>query len=425
MIYKINFEHLLMTTAEFIQQYRTEDIRQLAFLAAKYPNVDAAFALDQIRGWQIARKKLTEWAKIEGLQFPPHLSMEQCSSEQTALYKAAIANRLFTSLSATATDAGSGANNAVGDYLFVDITGGFGVDFSFIASQLNIPSVYVEQNENLCQLARHNFPLLNLQKAKVVCGDGTEYAKTLTHATIVYMDPARRNLHGARTYGIEDCTPNVLELLPMLMQKTHYAVLKLSPMLDWHNTVDKINGCLTDSAVAEIHIVSVANECKELLVVVAHGKQQLKVECVNDNQSFTYLPTIPHVASSTHATATVGAYLFEPNASCMKAGCFAAIEAEYGVRSVGANSHLFVADNDIPCFPGRRFEIHNITTLNKKELKQVLVGITKANISTRNFPLSVAELRKKLKLADGGNIYIFATTIGQKQHVMLICNKLA
>lgn len=405
-----------MTTSEFIQQYRNDDVRQLAFLASKYPEVDAVFALDQIRGWQIAQTKLPRWAMVDGLQYPPHLSMEQCSSEPTADYKAAVARRLASESLRTNEKA-----------LFVDITGGFGVDFSYIASALDIKAVYVERNEVLCNLARHNFPLLGLDKAEVVCGDGEEYAKKLEKATMVYIDPARRDEHGARTYGIEDCTPNILELLPMLMQKTDYVVVKLSPMLDWHSAVAAVDGCLDGSScVTEVHIVSLANECKELLMVVAHGKQKLKVVCVNGNQQFAYCPdedVAPVSYSDSEADAIVCSYLFEPNASIMKAGCFQALAAKYGVSGVGRNSHLFVSTEDVAEFPGRRFIVEAMSTMNKKELKRTLANITKANITTRNFPLSVAELRKRLKLKDGGDVYLFATTLADDSHVILVCKK--
>lgn len=405
-----------MTTSEFIQQYRNDDVRQLAFLASKYPEVDAVFALDQIRGWQIAQTKLPRWAMVDGLQYPPHLSMEQCSSEPTADYKAAVAHRLASESLRTNEKA-----------LFVDITGGFGVDFSYIASALDIKAVYVERNEVLCNLARHNFPLLGLDKAEVVCGDGEEYAKKLEKATMVYIDPARRDEHGARTYGIEDCTPNILELLPMLMQKTDYVVVKLSPMLDWHSAVAAVDGCLDGSScVTEVHIVSLANECKELLMVVAHGKQKLKVVCINGNQQFAYCPdedVAPVSYSDSEADAIVGNYLFEPNASIMKAGCFQALAAKYGVSGVGRNSHLFVSKTDVAEFPGRRFVVEAMSTMNKKELKRTLANITKANITTRNFPLSVAELRKRLKLKDGGDVYLFATTLADDSHVILVCKK--
>lgn len=405
-----------MTTSEFIQQYRNDDVRQLAFLASKYPEVDAVFALDQIRGWQIAQTKLPRWAMVDGLQYPPHLSMEQCSSEPTADYKAAVARRLASESLRTNEKA-----------LFVDITGGFGVDFSYIASTLDIKAVYVERNEVLCNLARHNFPLLGLDKAEVVCGDGEEYAKKLEKATMIYIDPARRDEHGARTYGIEDCTPNILELLPMLMQKIDYVVVKLSPMLDWHSAVAAVDGCLDGSScVTEVHIVSLANECKELLMVVAHGKQKLKVVCVNGNQQFAYCPdddVAPVSYSDSEADVIVGSYLFEPNASIMKAGCFQALAAKYGVSGIGRNSHLFVSTEDVAEFPGRRFIVEAMTTMNKKELKRTLANITKANITTRNFPLSVAELRKRLKLKDGGDVYLFATTLADDSHVILVCKK--
>ncbi|MCI6555277.1 MAG: SAM-dependent methyltransferase, partial [Prevotella sp.] len=198
-----------MNTEEFIRKHREQDVRDLAFVASRYPEVDTAFALDQIRGWQVAVRKLPSWACTDGLLYPPHLSMEQCSSEHTAAYKSALAARLLSE--GTRTDQES---------VFVDLTGGFGVDFSFMASSLGMRSVYVERNRQLCDLATHNLPLLGLPEAEVVCADSVAYASSMPFASVVYLDPARRDSHGSRTYGIEDCTPNLLELLPLLMSKS-------------------------------------------------------------------------------------------------------------------------------------------------------------------------------------------------------------
>ena len=402
-----------MTTEEFVKQNRTGDIRKLAFLASKYPEVDSVYALDQISGWQTARTKLPVWASAEGIVYPPHLSMEQCSSEATASYKSRLALRLVASLSADSSSC-----------RFVDITGGFGVDFSFISSALQIPSVYVERNEKLCSLARHNFPLLGLPFAEVVCGDGTDYALSMPHATMVYIDPARRDGHGARTYCIEDCTPNILELLPMLMEKTDIVMVKLSPMLDWHSAVSDIDSKLCGSKVSEVHIVSTGNECKELLLVISHAVAPLSVVCANDSQTFVFRPSEQvSQASCFPSGELVGSFLYEPNASLMKAGCFNAMASYYGIKVMAPNSHLFVSREGIEDFPGRRFVVDKVSSMNKKEIKAMLNGMDKANSAVRNFPMSVIDVRRKLNLKDGGDIYLFATTSSADEHLILQCHK--
>lgn len=428
------------STEEFIHKHRTEDVRRLALQMSKYPDMDAAYVLDQIRGWQIACAKLPTWAAADRVVYPPHLSMEQCSSEATALYKARLAVRLAKALEVAAPPAG-------GQGGFVDITGGFGVDFSFISSALQMPSVYVERNESLCALAHHNFPRLGIRlqssvaavtcngptlpSAEIVCGDGVDYAHSLENAAIVLIDPARRDQNGARTYGIEDCTPNILELLPMLMAKTDFVMIKLSPMLDWHSAVRDIDGILDGSRVSEVHIVSVANECKELVLVVSHSANPLSVTCVNDGQIFTFRPPCPPVGGvvtskpilTPPAGGQGGFYLLEPNASLMKAGCFNAVAARYNVKVMAQNSHLLVSAADVEDFPGRRFFVDAVSTMNKKELRAMLAGIDKANIAVRNFPMSVADLRKKLKLRDGGDIYLFATTTAEGERIILRCSR--
>ena len=403
-----------MNTEEFIRKHREQDVRDLAFVASRYPEVDTAFALDQIRGWQVAVRKLPSWACTDGLLYPPHLSMEQCSSEQTAAYKSYLAARLLSE--GTRTDQES---------VFVDLTGGFGVDFSFLASSLGMRSVYVERNRQLCDLATHNLPLLGLPEAEVVCADSVAYASSMPFASVVYLDPARRDSHGSRTYGIEDCTPNLLELLPLLMSKSEVVMVKLSPMLDWHSAVKSVNARLTSASASEVHIVSVDNECKELLIVVTHGKKPFSLTCTNNAQVFTVaddslasdIPLLP-------ANNIIPEYLFEPNASIMKAGCFAHLCRQYGIRAVGPNSHFFASSMDHPDFPGRRFRVVAQSTMNRKELRAMLAGLDKANITVRNFPLTVAELRKRLKLKDGGDTYLLATTTSSSAHVLFRCQRL-
>lgn len=525
-------EIMNQATLDFIRQHQDDDVRQLAFLGSKYPEVDMPFALDQIRGRKMARVKLPRWASIGGIIYPPHISMEQCSSEQTALYKAELAARLLglsPSLSENGEEkekesenasnlhlseicefAGKGAvdsefakNEATckkqqiltelkenvneikeepyeGDFSeeteFVDLTGGFGVDFSYIASRLGVKSMYVERQAHLCEAAKENFGRLGLKNAIVKNGDGIEVLhsfaskkeaaasdslgitedqpqsllKTNLGLKLIFIDPARRDDAGNKVVSLKDCTPDVTLLQEEMLSKADYVIIKLSPMLDWHRAVSELN------CVQEVHIISVNNECKELLLVLsarnmddmrassADGESgedeidgaegtdgevkhagNLRIYCINDAQSFVCDELDMESSSVKIAPSTLEEmlYLYEPNASLMKAGCFSVLSERYGVRMLSKNSHLFVSREPITVFPGRSFRIIVVSSFNKKELKRHLSGITKANIATRNFPLSVAELRKRLKLKDGGETYIFATTLSDESHVLMITEK--
>lgn len=376
----------------------------MAFLGSKYPEVNLPFALDQIRGRQMARTKLPRWAATDGIVYPPHLSMEQCSSEQTALYKADLAARWMESQNRKNPE-------------FADLTGGFGVDFSYIAARLGVKSMYVERQAHLCEVARENFELLGLKNATVENADGVETLHSLDNLRLLFIDPARRDDAGNKVVSLKDCTPDVIQLQEEMLQKADFVIIKLSPMLDWHRAVSEL------SHVREVHIVSVGNECKELLLVLSSRVQvPLRVFCVNDGQRMEYDATeLPTVAIAD--AETLGDWLYEPNASLMKAGCFGTVSVRYGVEMLAKNSHLFVSRQTVDDFPGRAFRILSVCSLNKKELKRHLAGITQANIATRNFPLSVAELRKRLKLRDGGDTYIFATTLANERHVLIIAEK--
>ena len=413
-------------TWSFVREHADEDVRKVALLGTKDQEVDLQMALQQIAGRQVARKKLPSWAKQEGIVYPPHLNMEQCSSEQTARYKAKIAGE------------GSG--------MFVDLTGGFGVDFYWM-SQGFAHRYYVEQNEALCEIAAHNFALLGL-KCSVCCCDTATYLVQMPHVSMAFLDPARRNEHGGRTYGIEDCTPNVLELMPQLLEKADRLMLKLSPMLDWRKAVSDIERA--SAFVHEVHIVSVDNECKELLLIVCkEPAENLRLVCVNGDSIFENIPkagikcsqggneSFPRWEYSFEDSGVANSFLFphflyEPNASIMKAGCFAEVEEQFGIRQISQNSHLFLSDVEIESFPGRKFQILAISSMNKQEMKhtfseiinQKLTSMESANIAVRNFPMTVDQLRKKLKLKDGGDTYIFATTIASGEHKLLICRKI-
>ena len=412
-------------TQDFIRQHQDEDVRQLAFLGSKNPEVDMPFALDQIRGRKMARAKLPLWANIDGIIYPPHISMEQCSSESTALYKAELAARLFGLMA-------SSFSEEIG---FVDLTGGFGVDFSYIAARLGMSSMYVERQAHLCEAAKENFGRLGLKNAIVKNGDGIEVLHSLKELKIIFIDPARRDDAGNKVVSLKDCTPDVTVLQEEMLSKADYVIIKLSPMLDWHRAISEL------SHVREVHIISVNNECKELLLVLsarnmggmeassADGEVKhagnLRIYCINDVQSFVCEDLDMESSSVKIAPSTLEEmqYLYEPNASLMKAGCFGVLSERYDARMLSKNSHLFVSREPIAAFPGRSFRIIAVSSFNKKELKRHLSGITKANIATRNFPLSVAELRKRLKLKDGGETYIFATTLSDDSHVLVITEK--
>ena len=517
-------------TIDFIRQHQDEDVRQLAFLGSKYPEVNMPFALDQIRGRKMAHVKLPRWASIEGIIYPPHISMEQCSSEQTALYKAELAARLlglsvsssenekecekasnshfskiceFASEGAvdsefaqnedtckkqqTLTECNKYVNKSKGEpneedfseeIEFVDLTGGFGVDFSYIASRLGVKSMYVERQAHLCEAAKENFERLGLKNVSVKNGDGIEVLhsfhskknaasdslgiteeqsqsllKTNLGLKLIFIDPARRDDAGNKVVSLKDCTPDVTVLQEEMLSKADYVIIKLSPMLDWHRAVSEL------SHVREVHIVSVNNECKELLLVLsarnmgmnmvsgtdlgAKHDEKLRIFCINDSQSFVCDETemassAVKIASSDKIVSSdkmvspdritspvLGGmqYLYEPNASLMKAGCFGVLSERYDAKMLSKNSHLFVSEESVEAFPGRAFRIVAVSSFNKKKLKRQLSGITKANIATRNFPLSVAELRKRLKLKDGGETYIFATTLNDESHVLVITEK--
>ncbi len=452
-----------MTTSEFIIQFRESDPRRLALQASRYPDVDMPFALNQIQGWQTAQRKLPSWAACDGVVYPPHLNMEQCSSEPTARYKQQVARRWVEAVQPDA------------DTCMTDLTGGFGVDFSF-TSRCFSSATYVERNASLCDVVSANLPRLGIQNATAKCAEAEDVLEQLKPQTMIFLDPARRDEHGAKTVLIADCTPDVCQLLPRLMAKSQFVMLKLSPMLDWHKAIVDLDG-----KVREVHIVSVDGECKELLLVLAdNGTKNVQVFCVDiqsrpdsegqyPRSEFVYSiatnaqeemvennsklenstsaqPTnsklktqnsklaLPSDNSKLENSTSVqptnsklktqnSKFLHEPNASVMKAGCFDEIARAYGICAISRNSHLFLSDELKEDFPGRTFAIDAVTTMNKRQLRQTLSGMKQANIAVRNFPLSVAELRKRLKLNDGGDTYIFATTTSDGDHILMITHK--
>lgn len=396
-------------TLRFIKEHAQDDVRPLALQARKYPLVDVPAAIQQIAGRQTAAEKIPSWQAVDGIVYPRHLSLEQCSSELTAQYKAGLAK---------------------GETL-TDLTGGFGIDCAFLTAGFR-QAVYVERQKELCEIASHNFPLLGLHHLTVCNEDGVKHLEEMTPVDCLFIDPARRNEHGGKTVAIADCEPDVAALEELLLSKAQQVIIKLSPMLDLTLAIKDMKH------VAEAHIVSVNNECKELLLILENDSRannnsplqantpSIPIVCVNITshgmQRFTFTRE-EEQASECSYTDQTGSYLYEPNASLLKAGAFRCVAKRYGLKKLHPNSHLYTSDTWIDEFPGRAFQIISTCTFNKKEMKETLGDLKKANISIRNFPASVVELRKRIKLSEGGDNYLFATTLNNNQKLLILGRK--
>ena len=392
-----------LETIHFIEEHVSADVRSLALQTKKYPQVDMAMAVVQIAGRQIAEAKVPSWYRTEGLFYPKHLSMEQCSSEVTALYKASL----------------------VEGETFADLTGGFGIDCSFLSRRFK-KADYVERQAELCELANHNFPLLGLN-IEVHNEDGVEYLKRMQPVDCLFLDPARRDGYGGKTVAISDCEPDVSALEDLLVEKAKTVMVKLSPMLD-------LSLALRDlKYVREIHVVSTDNECKELLLILqkATVSSQISIHCINAlgtsngcriYQEYTFTQEQERTSDCLLAK-EVGTYLYEPNASILKAGAYRSLTQAYPIEKLHVSSHLYTSSHFIEDFPGRRFQVEAVSGFGKKELKTFLQGMEKANLTIRNFPSSVADLRKRLKLKEGGEDYIFATTLADESKILIRCKK--
>ena len=385
------------TTIKFIKEHRNEDVRTLALQGKRYPNVNMLEAVTQIEGWQQAREKLPTWAAVDGIIYPSKISMEQCSSEHTAKYKSALL---------------SGKR-------FADLTGGFGIDFSYIAREFN-ETFYIERNEKLCEIAKENFSLLGLENTTVMNGNSEELLNRLPQLDWIFIDPARRDNDGRKVVALSDCEPNVVELEETLLSKADKVMIKCSPMLDI------TMACRQLSSVIAVHIVAVNNECKELLFILEReNKNGCRVHCANilknEVQEFTFTQDEEYSSIATFSN-DVDRFLYEPNASIQKAGCHNSLSQRLGLKKLHPNSQLYTADEHITTFPGRIFEVVEVLGFSKTDIKKVQT-LQKANITIRNFPESVQQLRKRLKLADGGENYIFATTTANGNKILVICKK--
>lgn len=389
-------------TLRFIREHRNDDVRTLALRARNLPEIDVPAALTQIAGWQQTRDKVPSWAQTEGIMYPPHLSLEQCSSEITARYKADIV-------------AGTPTNS------LTDLTGGFGIDCSFLAQHFR-QATYVERQEVLCETARHNFSCLGLSQITVCHADAVQHLQSMHPCDWIFIDPARRDGHGGKTVAITDCEPDVAALEEQLLQKASRVLIKLSPMLDLTLALHTLHH------VTEAHIVSVNNDCKELLLELQRQAEvnpdEVPIHCLNllpgkeTRQSLTFCRK-EEKESTARYTHEVKEYLYEPNVSLLKGGAYCTLCRQFPVEKLHPNSHLYTSAHYLPNFPGRKFQVTGQSSLNKKDIKSLLGSASKANLTVRNFPTSVAELRKRLKLTEGGELYLFATTLYNEQKVLI------
>lgn len=408
-----------MDTKQFIADHLHDDVRELAL---KYHNakVDMTLALRQIEARQLLQKKVPSWSSRDDLLFPARLSIEQCSSEATARYKASLLQ----------------------GERFADLTGGLGVDCFFIAQNFKHTD-YVEANPELCELARHNFGMLSASERRnpnnptlsvTQCGvegltdrrevtvtqcEAEEYLLHRDPLDCIFIDPARRDVHGRKVVSVADCTPNVVELQDQMLQKARRVMIKLSPMLDISQALKELRH------VKEIHVVAVENECKELLFIMEPDFEGVPLcTCVNLE---TQQPLIRFTFDEEQTvipvyTTEVLHYLYEPNAAVMKGGCYRLLTQRYGVKQLHRNSHLYTSEQLVSDFPGRIFEVEDWAVFGKKA-QALLEGIAKASVAVRNFPMTVAEIRKKLKITDGDQVYLFATTLSDERKILIRVHK--
>ena len=357
--------------------------------------------LRRAEGQRRLAAKVPRWAEVEALAYPSGLALEQCSSETTAGYKAELAGRL-----------------APDGRRMVDLTGGLGVDFSFMAPMFD-KAVYVEQSEDLCSLARHNFPLLGLTlgeagRVEVVQADAEIFVATMPPADLVFIDPARRDNVGRKTVRIEDCRPDLTRLLPSLLERAGVVVAKLSPMLDIDDAVARLQG------VSEVHIVGTAGECKEVVMVMkAHTATDPVIHMVDDKSRLHYCRANEREAVPTYA-AEVKHWLYVPSAVVMKAGAFKWTAVRFGLEKLHPDTHLYTSDVFVADFPGRAMEVTGCYGFSKQEVKRLKTDIgEKANVAVRHFPETAETLRRRLKLKDGGDRFVFAVTMADGRHCLI------
>ena len=394
-------------TKLYIKNHLNDDVFQLA-LDNKRTDIDIQLALRQISGYQILKRKVPAWTEFDNLLYPVHLSLEQCSSENTAKFKAKVISDLFSDK----------------EYTLLDMTCGFGVDAYYI-SQNASSAILIEKDKELSEITRHNFEIFN-RHAEVINSDAEEFLKTNSNKyDIVFIDPARRGKNGEKVVLLENCTPNILLMILEIKKITNYLAIKLSPMFDIKQLLSQLQ------YVKSIYSIGVDNECKEIFVIIdfCTTDSNTKIVAVNISESDNEISIMQSDFFEEASIESVypsdfGKYLYEPYASFLKSGLYKTIANRYDANKIDNNSHLYTSNEIIKNFPGRKFEIVDIVEFNKKEAKQFFKKYDKANITVRNFPITADNLRNSYKVKNGGDNYVFATTIFPSKRVLINCKKI-
>lgn len=386
-------------TIEFIRENGDKEVAWLALHPPKNPEIDLQAALQQIEGRQKAKLKLPELYANKDVVYPKRVSMEQCSSSVTASYKAS----LFSGES------------------FADLSGGFGVDTIFLSKKFN-KGLYVEPDSELCNIFEHNCKYLGINNIEIQNANLEIIVERLGFCDMIYVDPSRRDTNGNRVVQLPDLSPNILDYKDILLSKCRTLAVKLSPML----SIVELARDLPE--MTELHIVSVDNECKEILCVLSSEKQIDDVKIITKNvkgnivETFSQWMSLEKVLTPQIAK-DVGNWLYEPNAAVMKSGLFNTVSDMFCIGKLASNTNLYTSDEPVAGFPGRVFRVLDVIPYQPKKFKNLLSPIETASISVRNFPISAEELRKTLKIKDGNGCFIFGTTLSNGQKVIMVCSK--
>lgn len=382
----------------FVREHAHDDVCRLRL---KYGSDEAAaFAIDQIEARQKTGRKLPTWAENESLLFPSPLSAEQASSEETARCKQRLFGGRFDTI--------------------CDLTGGLGVDTLYFSQTAENVS-YIERFPRYCEVARHNFDRLGCRNITVVCADCREYLQAPhPHHALYYIDPARRGEGNRRVFGLADCEPDIAEVWQRVAAEGARLLVKASPMLD-------ISQTLREYAATDVYVLSVKNECKELLFLLSPAcSDEAVIHCINladgREQTYSFTPAGEAALPTPVPPAALGAYLYEPNASILKAGAYKSACRDFGVSKLSASSHLYTSEKLVSDFQGRIFEIVETLPFSRQTLKTCAARYPQANLTCRNFPLSADELRRQAKIKEGGETYIFATT-WKNDKILIVCLK--
>jgi hypothetical protein len=389
-------KHILHTKVQgFIAKNLNSNISKLLFRGSPFDSINIQELVEQIESKQKSLNKLPTWFYLNNIYYPNKLNIEQTSSEVTANYK----------------------SNLTSGNSIIDLSGGFGVDTYYFSKRFK-EVTHCEINTNLSEIVAYNFQLLNADTITVVPKDGLEYLQTQQEKyDWIYIDPSRRSDIKGRVFLLKDCLPNIPKNLDTLFGFTDNILIKVSPMLDITSAINELK------FVKEIHIIAVQNEVKELLFILEKAyKKTIKVKTINITKSAEQTFESDFKKEVTTNFSLPQTYLYEPNSAILKAGFFNEVSNQLELNKLHKNSHLYTFF-DLILFPGRRFKIIKQLSYNLKELKKT-IRVSKANITVRNFPETVAQIRKKTKLKDGGDIYLFFTTDINNKHIVLICEKI-